>query len=147
MHTSLLDALAKARASGIAAELLSGIEPEPHAMLISLVTSDPETMLVVRRHGLRPEPVDELLEAREESGADRWDYPFSVRCWRDRMVLRLRRGTSVRDIEILRSAATVLRALGWSDDPNVLVPAVVVTAELDDALAAISAAAATCNPV
>jgi len=146
-HISLLDAVGKAQATGAVAELLSGVEIQPHSLLVSLTTADSEPMLVVRRHGLLPEPVDALLEAREQSGADRWDYPYSVHCWRDRLVLRLRRGAVVRDVEVLQSAAAILHTLGSSDEPSVLVPALVNTREFDAAITALNAGDATSSRV
>lgn len=130
----LLDAVARATARGIAAELMSGVEMRPHDLSVSLTSADKEPMLVVSAHGARPGQADELLETREQSGADRWDYPLSVSCWRDRLILRLSRGGISHDV-IALPAASAIAFTRWTDDPTVVVPTLVRAETFNAALA------------
>lgn len=133
-HVSLLDAIALASRLGITAELLSGVEIQPHNLLISLTTSDPDPLVAVRWHDSSPHPVDELLSSREASGVDRWDYPFSVHCVRDRLVLRLSRGGATCDVPVIPAVPAILYTHGWRDDPTLLAPASVYGDALSAAL-------------
>ena len=139
----LSDAVARAADLGIAAELLSGVEIRPHNLLVALTTSDPDSLVAVRWHDSSLHPVDELLFSREASGVDRWDYPFSVHCVRDRLVLRLTRGGATCDIPVIPAVPAILYTHGWRDDPTLLAPASVYGEELSAALRTLAGEAAS----
>jgi hypothetical protein len=130
----LLDAVARAAARGVTAELLSGVEMRPHELSVSLTTADSEPELVLHTHDAHHSHADELIEKREQSGIDRWDYPLPVNCWRDRLILRLSDGGVSHDVTALPAAHAIVFTR-WTDDPTVVVPALVRADEFNSALA------------
>jgi hypothetical protein len=112
---SLTDAIALARALGVRARLLSGTDRRRVERFVVLGTSDPAPTVVVRRAGER---CGELLERRQEVGADEWEYPAVEEVLQPTLWLELTGGDPER-VERVRLAAhefALLDAHGWRED-------------------------------
>jgi hypothetical protein len=132
----VLDALARAAASGIDCQLIHQIDDAPADLSVGISTRDPDTVVSVLELATRRE---HLLRTRSQSGPDEWDYPFALPPLRDSLALRLTLGERETIVPLASWQAASLAAFGWRDLPERMIPACVHEAEFDEALGSLVA--------
>ncbi len=136
-YVPVVEAIARAAAAGLTVRLLSGVEPHAHALSIGIATTDPDPLVSLRCPGGIASG-EQLLDQREASGPDRWDYPAAVPCSTPRLLLRLSRADATADVPVAPAGVAILREHGWRDERSLLAEAVVRSEDLAAALAALA---------
>lgn len=124
---TLSDALALAVPHGITVTIRCGVLLSTRELRVGLTTTDNDPMLTVNDDSGESE---RWLVEREQSGADRWDYPASFLQRSDRYFLRLTMADRFEDVELEAATVAVISEHGWTDDVSLNGEALVERAAL-----------------
>lgn len=128
---TVLEAIDRARADGLATELLAGLARQAHELLVSLDTIDPDPTLSLRQDHAKSET---LLSERGQSGPERWEYPLSFSEYRDRFFLRIGGEEGSVDVPVLPAVFGIVERYGLVEDPVLSAPARVDRTEFERAM-------------
>jgi hypothetical protein len=135
---TVIEAIDHARAAGLTVEIMAGFASRTHELLISLETVDPDPGLSLRIDRARSAV---LLSEREQSGPERWEYPYSLAQYQDRFFLRVAGREGAVDIPFLPAAFGIVERYGLVEDVAHAAPARVDRQEFERAITALSAPA------
>lgn len=112
---SLTDAITFARSLGVAARLLSGTDRVRLERFVVLGTCDPAPMVALCRAGGRG---GDLLEKRQEVGADEWEYIAVEEVLQPTLWLELTGGIPdcTERVRLVVQELALLDAHGWRED-------------------------------
>jgi hypothetical protein len=117
---TLIEAIDRARAVGLAASVLAGFASHTHELLISLDTIDPEPTVSLR---IDRSVSGILLSEREQSGPERWEYSHSIDEYQDRFFLRICGAVGCIDVPILPAVIGIVERYGLVEDLELSTPA------------------------
>lgn len=132
-------AAAMARSLGIDARVVQTLAP-PIELLLSLTTTDRDPTVSVLESG---GSTATLLEEREESGPDRWDYSLQVQGSGLQIALELAAGSSLQLVPALPIGFSHLAEHGWTPPTDRPLPVLVDRTALEAAIASLQPA----NPI
>jgi hypothetical protein len=132
---TLIEAIDRARAVGLAIRVMAGFASHTHELLISLDTIDPEPTVSAR---IDRSSSGILLSEREQSGPERWEYPHSIDEYQDRFFLRICGAGSCFDVPVLPAVIGIVERYGLVEDLALSAPARVDRRTFDRAIASLT---------
>jgi hypothetical protein len=116
-YVSVSEEIALAVEGGVEAVVCCGVKREALAIRVGLTTTDRDPTLAIKVDGGVQEA---LLDEREQSGPDRWDYGVNAPIATEYFFLRLRGARGSADVPFIPAAFAIMATFGWTDDISLI---------------------------